>query len=138
MKCRRVGSVKAVSICDLYALSNDDFQHVLDEFPNMRVKLEGVASERLAMITSSRDMINNGDNRGQAQPSRVHPPASPLLRQASETALSTSVPLTTGPGLPSSNQSAMAFSTSVISTAALSTQASSTSSSSHATEKPLV
>ncbi len=59
MKCRRVGSVKAVSTCDLYALSNDDFQHVLDEFPNMRIKLEGVANQRLAMIASSRDLLSN-------------------------------------------------------------------------------
>lgn len=43
-------------MCDLYALSKDDFQHVLDEFPNMRIKLEDVASERLATITSSRDL----------------------------------------------------------------------------------
>lgn len=56
MKSRRIGSVKAASMCDLYALSKDDFQHVLDEFPNMRIKLEDVACERLAAIASSRDL----------------------------------------------------------------------------------
>ena len=63
MKCRRVSSVRAVTTCDLYALSNDDFQHVLEEFPNMRQKMETVASERLSLITTIRcgsvDAIND-------------------------------------------------------------------------------
>lgn len=39
-------------MCDLYALSNDDFQHVLDEFPFMRKQMEMVADERLLLINS--------------------------------------------------------------------------------------
>ena len=64
MKCRRVSSVRAVTICDLYALSNDDFQHVLEEFPNMRVKMEGVAEERMSMIMTVRQgSVDTGENR---------------------------------------------------------------------------
>lgn len=52
LKCRRVSSVKAVTMCDLYALSNDDFQHVLNEFPFMRKQMETIAGERLLLINS--------------------------------------------------------------------------------------
>ena len=49
-KCRRVASVRAVTACDLYCLSREDFELVLDEFPHMRRIMETVAEERLAMI----------------------------------------------------------------------------------------
>jgi len=42
--------VKAVTACDLYCLSREDFELVLDEFPHMRRIMETVARERLAMI----------------------------------------------------------------------------------------
>ena len=50
MKCKRVASVKAVTVCDLYSLSRDDFELVLNEFPHMRTFMETVAKQRLAMI----------------------------------------------------------------------------------------
>ena len=50
MKCKRVASVKAVTVCELYSLSRDDFNSVLEEFPHMRTFLETVAKQRLAMI----------------------------------------------------------------------------------------
>ena len=50
MKCKRVASVKAVTVCDLYSLSRDDFELVLEEFPHMRTFMETVAKQRLAMI----------------------------------------------------------------------------------------
>lgn len=50
MKCKRVASVKAVTVCDLYSLSRDDFELVLEEFPHMRAFMETVAKQRLAMI----------------------------------------------------------------------------------------
>lgn len=50
MKCKRVASVKAVTVCDLYSLSRDDFELVLEEFPHMRSFMETVAKQRLAMI----------------------------------------------------------------------------------------
>ena len=50
MKCKRVASVKAVTVCDLYSLSRDDFELVLEEFPHMRTFMETVAKQRLVMI----------------------------------------------------------------------------------------
>lgn len=50
MKCKRVATVKAVTVCDLYSLSRDDFELVLEEFPHMRTFMETVAKQRLAMI----------------------------------------------------------------------------------------
>ena len=50
MKCRRVASVRAVTVCDIYCLCNVDFENVLDEFPHMRTLMETVARERLTMI----------------------------------------------------------------------------------------
>ena len=50
MKCKRVATVKAVTVCDLYSLSRDDFELVLEEFPHMRTVMETVAKQRLSMI----------------------------------------------------------------------------------------
>lgn len=55
MKCKRVASVKAVTVCDLYSLSRDDFELVLEEFPHMRTFMETVAKQRLAMIKDTID-----------------------------------------------------------------------------------
>ena len=35
-KCRRVASVKAVSVCDLYSLDRSDFDMIIKEFPKMK------------------------------------------------------------------------------------------------------
>ena len=35
-KCRRVASVKAVSVCDLYSLDCNDFEMILKRFPKMK------------------------------------------------------------------------------------------------------
>lgn len=50
MKCKRVASVRAMTVCDLYSLSRDDFELVLEEFPHMRTFMEMVAKQRLSMI----------------------------------------------------------------------------------------
>ena len=50
MKCRRVAGVQSTSVCDLYSLSKEDFDLVLDEFPDMRTIMESVARERLQLI----------------------------------------------------------------------------------------
>lgn len=52
LRCRRVASVQAVSVCVVYSLSVDDFHTVLKEFPDVRNLMETVANERLAMIRS--------------------------------------------------------------------------------------
>lgn len=45
-----MASVRAVTVCEVYSLSVDDFHEVLKEFPDVRNLMERVANERLAMI----------------------------------------------------------------------------------------
>lgn len=47
---RRVASIRAVTVCDLFSLSKTNFQKLLDEFPEMRCTLETVALHRLNML----------------------------------------------------------------------------------------
>ena len=56
---RRVATVKAVTVCDVYSLAREDFNIVLEEFPEMRIIMEAVAKERLAMI---QDAVADGDS----------------------------------------------------------------------------
>lgn len=61
---RRVASVRAVTICDLFSLSKSNFQKLLDEFPEMRCTLETVALERLNMLgkePKTEDIKKQGD-----------------------------------------------------------------------------
>lgn len=52
MKSRRVASVQAVTVCNIYCLAKEDFQLVLEEYPRMKSMMERVARERLTMIQS--------------------------------------------------------------------------------------
>ena len=47
---RRVASIRALTICDLFSLSKKNFQKLLDEFPEMRCTLETVALHRLNLL----------------------------------------------------------------------------------------
>lgn len=47
---RRVASIRATTICDLFSLSKVNFQKLLDEFPEMRCTLETVALHRLNLL----------------------------------------------------------------------------------------
>ena len=47
---RRVASIRAVTICDLFSLSKANFQSLLDEFPEMRCTFETVALHRLSLL----------------------------------------------------------------------------------------
>ena len=42
-------------MCDLYSLSKEDFDLVLNEFPDMRTIMESVARERLQLIQAPTD-----------------------------------------------------------------------------------
>ena len=55
LKSRRVASVRAVTVCDLYSLRVDDFHAVLRDFPDIRKIMEAVAQERLSMIQAMLD-----------------------------------------------------------------------------------
>ncbi|XP_072028417.1 LOW QUALITY PROTEIN: potassium/sodium hyperpolarization-activated cyclic nucleotide-gated channel 2-like [Amphiura filiformis] len=47
---RRMASVSAATTCDLYRLNKEDFNEVVDEHPEMGVKLDEIAHERIASV----------------------------------------------------------------------------------------
>ena len=47
---RRVASIRATTICDLFSLSKVNFNKLLEEFPEMRCTLETVALHRLNLL----------------------------------------------------------------------------------------
>ena len=47
---RRVASIKANTMCDLFSLSKTHFQEMLEEFPEMRPFFETIALQRLSTI----------------------------------------------------------------------------------------
>ena len=47
---RRVASVKAASVVDLFCLAKVDLLDVLDEFPDMRLLMEHIALDRLIQL----------------------------------------------------------------------------------------
>lgn len=72
MKCKRVASVKAVTVCDLYSLSRDDFELVLEEFPHMRTFMETVAKQRLTMIKDT--LVPSQADRSRSDSLAIVPP----------------------------------------------------------------
>ena len=57
---RRVASVRAETICNLFSLTVEHFQSVLDRYPLMRRTMEGVAAERLTNL-----LVNDTDDEKQ-------------------------------------------------------------------------
>ncbi|XP_031563696.1 potassium/sodium hyperpolarization-activated cyclic nucleotide-gated channel 2-like [Actinia tenebrosa] len=55
-EARRVASVRAATICDLYSLSSTHFHEVLEEYPSMKEMLKEVAKERLSRIGLKPDL----------------------------------------------------------------------------------
>ena len=49
-RCRRVASVRAVTVCDLYSLDRGDFDIILGKFPKMKQRMHDVAQERLMQL----------------------------------------------------------------------------------------
>ena len=45
-----MATIRAVTVCDLYSLSQEHFKAILEEFPEARKVIEKVAAERLANI----------------------------------------------------------------------------------------
>ena len=57
---RRVASVIASEISDIFCLTRDDFNSVLSDYPKMRKNMERVARERLAEISKSSHAVKGG------------------------------------------------------------------------------
>lgn len=58
---RRVASVRAETYCNLFSLSVDHFNTVLDNYPLMRRTMESVAAERLNKIGKNPSIVSNRD-----------------------------------------------------------------------------
>jgi len=59
---RRVASVRAETYCNLFSLSVDHFNAVLDQYPLMRRTLESVAAERLNKIGKNPTMVSTRED----------------------------------------------------------------------------
>lgn len=58
---RRVASVRAETYCNLFSLSVDHFNCVLDQYPLMRKTMETVAAERLNKIGKNPNIMQQKD-----------------------------------------------------------------------------
>ncbi len=58
-KARRVASVQAITYCNLYSLSVEHFNNVLEQYPLMRRTMESVAAERLNKLGKNPNIISN-------------------------------------------------------------------------------
>jgi hypothetical protein len=61
-KATRVASVQAVTYCNLYSLSVDHFNTVLEQYPIMRRTLESVAAERLNKLGKNPNIISTRED----------------------------------------------------------------------------
>lgn len=59
---KRVASVRAETYCNLFSLSVEHFNAVLEHYPVMRRTMESVAAERLNKIGKNPSMVSNRDN----------------------------------------------------------------------------
>eukprot|EP00736_Rhodelphis_marinus_P001073 Rmarinus@m.29346 len=57
---KRSASVRAKTYCDLLVLNKWDFEAVVQSYPDMELKLQGVASERLEEFGEERDKLPSG------------------------------------------------------------------------------
>ncbi len=56
---RRVASVIAVEICDMYCLTKANFDEVLEEHPMMKQILEKIAQQRMVELGIEQEKVNN-------------------------------------------------------------------------------
>ncbi|GAB6019970.1 hypothetical protein CHUAL_001497 [Chamberlinius hualienensis] len=59
---RRVASVRAETYCNLFSLSVEHFNAVLDQYPLMRRTMESVAAERLNKIGKNPSIVSNRED----------------------------------------------------------------------------
>lgn len=73
---RRVASVRAETYCNLFSLSVDHFNAVLDQYPLMRKTMETVAAERYSMwfkhINTNSNTNSGISNQQQSFPLRLN------------------------------------------------------------------
>jgi hyperpolarization activated cyclic nucleotide-gated potassium channel 2 len=57
-----VASIRAETYCNLFSLSVEHFNSVLDHYPVMRRTMESVAAERLNKIGKNPSIVSNREN----------------------------------------------------------------------------
>lgn len=67
---RRVATIRAVSICDIFALHRSDFIAVVAEYPEVRHMMEKVAMQRLQKFGEGREC---SESQEKATPSFIKP-----------------------------------------------------------------
>ena len=61
-KSKRCASVKAITYCNLYSLSVENFERVLDNHIVMRQTMQTVAAERLKQLKSNSNLLSNQED----------------------------------------------------------------------------
>ncbi|XP_044009142.1 potassium/sodium hyperpolarization-activated cyclic nucleotide-gated channel 2 isoform X6 [Aphidius gifuensis] len=85
---RRVASVRAETYCNLFSLSVDHFNAVLDQYPLMRRTMESVAAERLNKIGKNPNLVGHNDEDLGSESKTINAVVNALAEQAAHASAS--------------------------------------------------
>ncbi|XP_063993733.1 potassium/sodium hyperpolarization-activated cyclic nucleotide-gated channel 2 isoform X9 [Diachasmimorpha longicaudata] len=85
---RRVASVRAETYCNLFSLSVDHFNAVLDQYPLMRRTMESVAAERLNKIGKNPNLVGNREEDLGSESKTINAVVNALAEQAAHASAS--------------------------------------------------
>ncbi|XP_076762054.1 hyperpolarization activated cyclic nucleotide gated potassium channel Ih isoform X4 [Xylocopa sonorina] len=85
---RRVASVRAETYCNLFSLSVDHFNAVLDQYPLMRRTMESVAAERLNKIGKNPNLVTHREEDLGSESKTINAVVNALAEQAAHASAS--------------------------------------------------
>ncbi|XP_041984675.1 potassium/sodium hyperpolarization-activated cyclic nucleotide-gated channel 2 isoform X9 [Aricia agestis] len=85
---RRVASVRAETYCNLFSLSVDHFNAVLDQYPLMRRTMESVAAERLNKIGKNPNLVAHREDDTTSEGNTINAVVNALAAEAEHVSLS--------------------------------------------------
>nr|CAA10110.1 cyclic nucleotide and voltage-activated ion channel [Heliothis virescens] len=85
---RRVASVRAETYCNLFSLSVDHFNAVLDQYPLMRRTMESVAAERLNKIGKNPNLVTHREDDTTSEGNTINAVVNALAAEAEHVSLS--------------------------------------------------
>ncbi|KAJ2948554.1 hypothetical protein O0L34_g7809 [Tuta absoluta] len=85
---RRVASVRAETYCNLFSLSVDHFNAVLDQYPLMRRTMESVAAERLNKIGKNPNLVAHREDDTTSEGNTINAVVNALAAEADHVSLS--------------------------------------------------
>ncbi|XP_070154387.1 hyperpolarization-activated ion channel isoform X9 [Polyergus mexicanus] len=85
---RRVASVRAETYCNLFSLSVDHFNAVLDQYPLMRRTMESVAAERLNKIGKNPNLVTQREEDLGSESKTINAVVNALAEQAAHASAS--------------------------------------------------